>query len=97
MMKINCLCLLFFQGKVLVIDMETFTSSSSSLSTSTSSSSSSISLNPHAFPDTHTLPKVPVPQGFGAQGFGPQGFGAPYLTAPWGQKILSTVYQSYVG
>ena len=52
-----------------------------------SSSSSSISLAPHALSDTQTPSKVPVPQGYGA----------PYLTAPWGQKILSTVYQSYVG
>lgn len=37
----------------------------------------------HTLNDTH-LPKVHVPQ-------------APYSTAPWGQKILSTVYQSYVG
>lgn len=60
---------------------------------STSVSVHGVTANTH----THTLnntrlPKVHVPQGIGALGFG-----APYLTAPWGQKILSTVYQSYVG
>ena len=36
-----------------------------------------------------------LPQGFGTHL--PQGLGVPYLTAPWGQKMLFLVYQSYTG
>jgi hypothetical protein len=46
---------------------------------------------------THTLNDTRLPEVHVRQGIGALGFGAPYLTAPWGQKILSTVYQSYVG
>jgi hypothetical protein len=63
----------------------------SSASVSVSIHGLSAHAHSHTHNDTH-LPKVNVPQGIGALGFG-----APYLTAPWGQRILSTVYQSYVG